>query len=259
MNNYLKKIQQIVSPEVKYFLLFSGGYDSSAILGMLNELNMNVLPVWINNGFNRANADEIHQQVCQLGCVHFKEINTEAHEDICANPPNRCYVCKKDILHLVNEEGFEIIDGTVTDDLDKYRPGKQALDEFNVISPLAEAGISKQQAKEIARHYGAIKEVAEMESCLSTRINYNIKIKKNTLDAIREIERFIINKTGDYDIRCRLDYETLLRIEVSKTNSFNILVEENIRKELIQKAKVIAPFVTLDMEPTRPNAYDQFI
>ncbi len=259
MNNYFKKIQQIVSPDRKYILLFSGGYDSSAILGLMNELNMNVLPVWINNGFNRANANEIHQQVSQLRSEHFKEINTEAHEDVCANPPDRCYICKKDILHLVNEEGFEIIDGTVTDDLDKYRPGKKALDEFNVISPLAEAGISKQQAKEIARHYGAIKEVAEMESCLSTRVNYNIKINKPTLDAIRDIERFIIDKTGDYDIRFRLDHETLSRIEVSKTDSFNILVQDNIRKELIQKAKVITPFVTLDLEPTRPNAHDQFI
>lgn len=259
MRNYIHKIQQVLNPELKYILLFSGGYDSSAILGLLNELDMNVLPVWINNGFNRAYADEIHQQVRQLRSEHFKEINTEAHEDVCANPSDRCYICKKDILHMVSEEGFKILDGTVTDDLDKYRPGKKALEEFGVKSPLAEAGISKKQAKEIAQQYGAIKEVAEMESCLATRINYNINITQSILDGIREIERFIINETGDYDIRCRLDSDTFLRIEVAKNESFNIIIRENIRETLIKKAKKIVPFVTLDMEPTRPNAHDQFI
>ncbi|MBN2518925.1 MAG: hypothetical protein JXB17_00335 [Bacteroidales bacterium] len=259
MYNALKKIRNYFNPDQEYILMFSGGVDSSCILGAAIDANININPVWINNGLNRATEKEIIQQANNLGAKNLKIINIETNKEICANPVNRCYLCKKSILNSINKPNKIIVDGTTKSDLGNYRPGSKALDEYSVKSILAECGIDKKTATDIAIHFGASANLAGMESCLATRFNYNLQITREKIDVIRNIERFIIQQTGDYNVRCRIDDEDHMRIELTNEDAFAKLVLKDFSEKIINLSKGITMFVTLDLKPSRPNEYDKRI
>ncbi len=259
MYNALRKIQGYFKHDKEYTLMFSGGVDSSCLLGAAINATINIKPVWINNGLNRATEKEIIQQAHNLGAKNLKIINIETTGKVYSNPVNRCYLCKKNILTSINEPNKIIVDGTTISDLGNYRPGSKALDEYSVKSILAECGIDKKTATDIAIHFGASADLAGIESCLATRFNYNLQITQEKINIIRNIERFIIQQTGDYDVRCRIDDEDHMRIELKKEDAFTKFVLKDFRKKIINLSKGITMFVTLDLKPSRPNEYDKKI
>ena len=259
MEAAIKKIQENFKRGQDYILMFSGGADSSSILGVAKNGGINIKPVWVNNGFNRATKDEIEQQAKNLGASDLKIVPVKAGSIVCSNPYNRCYFCKSDILNKIFEPGSIIIDGTTKSDSGNYRPGLKALDEFSVKSILAESGIEKYMATEIASHFGADLNIAGMESCLATRFNYGMEITEKYVQALREIERFIISETGDYNVRCRIDDEDHMRIELKYKESYVKFTDEEFRKKIINLSQGITMFVTLDLMQSRPNEYDKKI
>ena len=257
MSQELKKILRNYDTGKKLKLLFSGGVDSSAILAMAMQEQIPVVPVWVNNGLNRATEEEVREQARNLGAQDIEVLNNSPAEKVCQNPPKRCFYCKSDFLSAIQEKNQIITDGTTASDLGNYRPGLEALKKFNVGSPLADAQISHDDAERIALENGADPHIAGLESCLATRVRYNKRITPDILNVIWSIERFIIDKTNDYDVRCRLDDDDHIRIEVKKPESYKLFAEEEFRKEIIDKANNITLFVTMDLKPTRPNEYDK--
>ncbi|MCU4158081.1 exoenzyme S synthesis protein B [Carboxylicivirga sp. A043] len=241
------------------YLLFSGGFDSSAVLGAANKAGADIIPIWVNNGFNRASADDMIIQARNLGAPDLKIIEVNPDITVKANPERRCYHCKGHILSLVPKDGSPIYDGTTASDLGNYRPGKQALDEYQVLSPLAEIGITSWETKDIAMAFGADPLFAEHESCLATRINYNHRLTPERIKAIYAIENYIIDKTGDFHVRCRIDDDDHMRIEVSKPESYALMTDEKAREELFELGGQVCLFVTFDVKRSRPNEYDKRI
>jgi len=241
------------------YLLFSGGYDSSAVLGAAMRAKAAITPIWVNNGFNRASANDMIKQAQNLGATTLKTIVVTPDETVMANPEQRCYHCKGHILSLVPKDGKTIYDGTTASDLANYRPGKKALDEYKVKSPLAELGITSWETKELALAFGANPLFAEHESCLATRINYRHLLTPERIHAIYQIENYLIDKTGDYHVRCRIDDEDHMRIEVSKPESYALLADAQSREKLFELGNEVCLFVTVDVKRSRPNEYDKRI
>ncbi len=241
------------------YLLFSGGFDSSAVLGAAMKAGSNITPIWVNNGFNRASADDMLIQARNLGAAALKVIEVKPGDTVLANPERRCYHCKSHILSLVPKDGLPIYDGTTASDLGNYRPGKQALDEYKVKSPLATLGITSWETKDIAMAFGADPLFAEHESCLATRINYNQLLTPKRLKAIYEVENYIIDKTSDFHVRCRIDDDDHMRIELSKPESYALMADEKVREELFELGRKACLFVTIDVKRSRPNEYDKRI
>jgi len=241
------------------YLLFSGGFDSSAVLGAAMYAKANIIPIWVNNGFNRASAADMIIQARNLGATDLKTIEVDPGDTVVANPERRCYHCKSHILSLVPKDGKPIYDGTTASDLGNYRPGKQALDEYKVQSPLAELGITSWETKDIAMAFGADPLFAEHESCLATRINYNHLLTPERIKAIYDVENYIIEKTGDFHVRCRIDDEDHMRIEVSKPESYALMADAASREELFELGSKACLFVTFDVKRSRPNEYDKRI
>ncbi len=241
------------------YLLFSGGFDSSAVLGAAMRANANITPMWVNNGFNRASADDMLIQARNLGAADLKIIEVKPGDTVLANPERRCYHCKSHILSLVPQDGLPIYDGTTASDLGNYRPGKMALDEYKVKSPLAELGITSWETKDIAMAFGADPLFAEHESCLATRINYNHLLTRERIKAIYEVENYIIDKTNDFHVRCRIDDDDHMRIELSKPESYALMADEKVREELFELGSKACLFVTIDVKRSRPNEYDKRI
>ena len=238
-------------------LLFSAGMDSSAVLGAALRAGCKLIPHWIDNGFNRTVAEDIRKQAENLGSGLFRINDVTPDSKVKGNSNQRCYHCKNQILDKIPNDGMPVFDGTTASDIGGFRPGRRALREHGVISPLAELGITSAEAREIALSYGADPALADMESCLATRINYDVPITKKRLEAIRNIERLVIGYSGDYDVRCRIDDNDHIRIELKKPESFNILTDKKLRKKLFDLGKDISLFVTIDVLTSRPNTYDQ--
>ncbi|TAJ13255.1 exoenzyme S synthesis protein B [Marinilabiliaceae bacterium JC017] len=246
-------------PIKKANLLFSGGFDSSAVLGAALRAGSHITPYWIDNGFNRASEEDITVQARNLGVSQLKVIKVKSGNLVCENSQNRCYHCKRGILRHMPNTGIPILDGSTASDMGQFRPGKKALAEYGVRSPLAELGITSLQARDIALQFGADPLLANLESCLATRINYGYQLSEERLVAIRNMEAYIIEQSGDFDVRCRIDDDDHFRIELSRAESYVALANEAFRNELVKMGKGIALFVTVDMQPARPNEYDKRI
>jgi uncharacterized protein len=250
---YLKKTP-------RFYLLFSGGFDSSALLGCAVAAGVEVMPVWIDNGFNRAREAQIRQQAANLGCDRLEVIKMVPDGVVSGNPVDRCYYCKGQIVRpIVGRKDAPVFDGTNSSDQGNYRPGLKAIREGNVRSPLADLGVSADQTRQIALELGADEAIAQMESCLATRFRYNLTISNEKIEVIREIEQQIVAVTGDYHVRCRLDDEDHLRIECRNQSTFLHLVDPLFRAKVVEIGKKIATFVTLDLEGARKNAYDKLL
>ncbi len=259
MNKEDKLIERIKTIGRSY-LMFSGGMDSCAILGAAIIAEVKVTPVWVNNGFGRANEYIIAKQAELIGGEKLQVINLKPSDTITENPENRCYFCKGQIISAIKklDENAIILDGTTGSDTG-YRPGRRALREHGVISPLAELDITSGEAKDIAKRMGANKDIAGLESCLATRINYNVPLLDKTIKVLRDIEQQIIAETQDYNVRCRIDDADHIRIELSSENSFKAMADAEFRNKLIATGSEIALFTTVDLKPSRPNVYDKRI
>lgn len=250
---------------IKYFnqypegyLLFSAGMDSCAVLGAAVKAESNIVPIWADNQyFNRASGSDIKKQAKNLGSDVLIINNVVPNSEVKSNSNLRCFHCKNQILDTVPNEGKPVFDGTNASDVGGYRPGKRALRAFGVKSPLEELGITSSEANEIALSFGADPLLAGLESCLATRINYGIEVTPERLQALRSIERLIIEKTMDFDVRCRIDDEDHIRIELTKPESYALLADENFRKKLYTLGEPVSLFVTIDVLSSRPNTYDK--
>ena len=251
-------LTRLLAETGKFYLLYSGGFDSSAILGCAIKAGANVTPVWIDNGFNRADEKHIRQQAENMGCMHLKVIQVIPTAKVLTNPVERCFFCKGELAAPVVRFGDGVVfDGTNASDNQSYRPGLQALRNLGVRSPLQELGITKDDSVEMAVTLGADPFLANMEGCLATRFNYNHPITFGQLDVIRRMEQSIIEQTGDYHVRCRVDDKDHLRIECRSEGTYMLLVAPAFRASMIEMGRKVATFVTLDLEGARKNMFDK--
>ena len=242
----------------KFYLMFSGGFDSCSLLGCALEGNVEVVPVWIDNGFNRITAKEIRKQAENMGCHNLEIIPMHPSGQVLNNPVDRCYHCKGQIIGpVISRKDAPVFDGTNASDAGSYRPGVKALRKGGIRSPLAELNITKDQTREWAITMGADPVLANMESCLATRFNYHTRITQERINAIRAIEQKTLQATGDHHLRCRLDDDDHIRIECRDQATFLKLIDPEFRQEITEIGKTISTFITLDLEGARKNAFDK--
>jgi uncharacterized protein len=145
--------------------------------------------------------------------------NEMAREEYRANPANRCYYCKHELYTqlsaLAREQGIPMIaDGSNADDRGDYRPGRQAAREFGVRSPLDEAGLTKDEIRELSRQAGLPTWDEPASACLSSRIPYFSEVTDEKLRMIERAETAL----RDLGFRvCRVrHHDTIARLELGR-------------------------------------------
>ena len=108
-----------------------------------------------------------------------------------SNPVNRCYFCKAELFakldSLARERGYAAIAyGENADDMRQIRPGRLAAEQFQVIAPLRDAGLTKAEIRELSREMGLPTADAPAQPCLSSRIPHGTPV---TVEALAMIER----------------------------------------------------------------------
>jgi pyridinium-3,5-biscarboxylic acid mononucleotide sulfurtransferase len=124
-----------------------------------------------------------------------------------ANPVDRCYFCKHDMLEeftpLARAEGLAVIVyGENASDVGDFRPGARAAAEFNVRAPLKEAGLTKEEIRRLSAELGLPTADKPQMACLSSRIPYGEKVTTQKLKMIEEAE-YVLRDLGFRDVRVR--------------------------------------------------------
>jgi uncharacterized protein len=146
-------------------LAYSGGVDSSLLLRAAAEVMAPhlIAVTAVSETYPARELPASREFARSLGVTH-KVLHTGelSSEDFVRNAPDRCYHCKKELFaklrRIAAEEGISsVIEGSNTDDLRDYRPGRKAAQEFAVRSPLVEAGFSKTEVRECAHAESSIR------------------------------------------------------------------------------------------------------
>lgn len=203
-------LKEFFTTHNKVALAFSGGTDSAYLLCAGKKYGADVKPYFVKSEFQPTfelrDAREIARQIGIE--VTVIELSLLDDRNICENPCDRCYLCKRKIFGALksraNADGyFEIIDGTNASDDLKDRPGVRALEEYGVISPLLICGITKSQVRERSKKEGLFTWNKPSYSCLATRIGKGEEISEGKLQTIEKGEQ-ILFESGFSDFRLRL-------------------------------------------------------
>lgn len=193
-DNRTEKLLEVllkVSPKRKLSIAFSGGVDSRflAFFSKLNNFDVELLHVAGPHISEEETANarkwaEIHG--LKLRTLH---LNPLLIPEVSVNSRRRCYYCKRELFsNLLKEAAFPLCDGTNHSDLGNYRPGVQALKELGIFSPLAGAGISKKDIRELAAKLGMEDPEQPSKPCVLTRFPYDLKLQSEELKLVMEAE-----------------------------------------------------------------------
>jgi len=197
---------------------FSGGADSALLLRLADEhVPRRVLAVTAVSPLHPGGSHAA-RVAAELGVEHrMVEVDPLADPAFRGNPPDRCYICKHHIFsalfELARAEGLaHVIEGSNTDDLDEFRPGRRALAELGARSPLVDAGLSKADVRVLSRELGLPTAARVSDTCLATRFPYGAELTHEALDRAGRAEA-ILRPLVDGALRVRVEGATA-RIEV---------------------------------------------
>ena len=199
---------------------YSGGVDSAMLAYAANRvLGRRALCVTADS----ASYPERHRAMAisvarQFGFNHtFIKTAEMTRPEYRANPANRCYYCKHELYThlstLARDRAIAVIaDGSNADDRGDYRPGRQAAREFGVRSPLDDAGLTKDEIRELSRRAGLPTWDEPASACLSSRIPYFSEVTDEKLRMIEAAEAVLRNfgfricRVRHHDALARLEF-----------------------------------------------------
>ncbi len=243
LQNKLNQLAAWYAQRKGSIVAFSGGIDSTLVLFLARQFQgrENAIGVISNSESLKAKDFQLAKTFCQDFDIQLKIIKTEELTDLRynQNPENRCYFCKEHLFHdLQNVKkkhpDFDVLSGTNQDDLADYRPGLQAAAEYKILAPMAACKVSKEELRQIAKHFDLPNWDKPASPCLSSRIPYNHHITREKLQQVENAED-ILNDLGFIDVRVR-HYGSYGQVEVQKTELEKLFSLEN---EVIEKIKAV--------------------
>ena len=181
----LARLIALLRPLGRAAIAFSGGVDSSLLsLAARTALGGSAAALTADTAFiARQDLAQARGMAERLGIgQQVVAVDLLSRPEVLANGPDRCYRCKRALLAALADAapGVMLLDGTNADD-DPARPGRRALAELHVRSPLAEAGLTKADVRDLARGLGLPNAGAASNSCLATRIPQGVAIAPERL------------------------------------------------------------------------------
>lgn len=241
LQNKLQKIEEWFSKRKGSIVAFSGGIDSTLVLFLARKFQgkENAIGVISNSESLKQKDFKLAQDFCAEFDINLEIIKTEelVDERYNQNPENRCYFCKEHLFHDLQTikdkyTDFDVLSGTNYDDLGDYRPGLQAAAKYEVLSPMVDCKLTKEELRLIAKGFNLPNWDKPASPCLSSRIPYNHKITGEKLKQVEDAEN-ILNDYGFKDVRVR-HYETYGQVEVQKEELEKLfLIEDEVTEKIL--------------------------
>jgi uncharacterized protein len=233
---------------------FSGGVDSTFLAAVAREVlgDRAVAVTGRSASVDPAELREASELAARIGIRHLI-LDTEelSDPDYVENSPDRCYHCKSELFDRVREacerEGIEgLLEGTNRSDAGDHRPGARAAAERDVLSPLAEVGLTKDEIRTLSRDVYDLPTWKKPElACLASRIPYGTEVTEERLRAVSAAETSL-RGMGFYDVRVRHHGE-VARIELGPEEIGRAL-DGKVRARIVAAMKAAGfTFAALDL------------
>jgi uncharacterized protein len=233
---------------------FSGGADSALVLALAQQAvgDRAAAGMGLSAAYPAEEVDAARAVAAQLR-VRFVEVDTAQLDDpaFLRNDSQRCYHCRDELYTqmraLADAHGLvAVCDGSNADDMHDHRPGRRAAVEAGVISPLADAGITKAEVRDASQAMGLPTWDKPQQACLSSRIPRGTPI---TLVALRRVEKAerLLHAEGFRQVRVR-EHGECARIEVELAD-ISRLLDDALRSRIVDGLRAAGyAFVSLDLE-----------
>jgi uncharacterized protein len=263
MDDMLIRLKENLSKYKSAVIAFSGGVDSTFLARVAKDVYADrlLLITATSSTYPFYELDEAESLSKLLGISHkiivSEEIDIPGYSD---NPPDRCYYCKSElfgkIAFIASAEGYEIIfDGSNSDDLKDFRPGMKAKSEKGVISPLAEAGFTKNDIRKYSLEYNLPTATKQSYACLASRFPYGEKITKVKLDRLAKAE-FEVRNLGFSQFRIR-SHENLARIEFAPSEMDTAWAMRDKLSAICKKSGF--NYATIDLDGYRTGSMNEVL
>jgi len=254
-----KQVRRILSGLGEVAVAYSGGTDSSYLLAVsLDVLGPDaVLALTADSPLTpRTELDEARTLASRLGVRHMVLAHDDlAHEEIVANPPDRCYHCKftrfDRLLTVARGEGIvHLLHGENADDLGDYRPGSRAAEELGVRAPLREVGLTKAEVRTLSKKRGLSTWDKPAYACLASRFPYGTRLTREALARVEAAEEAVRHIVGLRQLRVR-DHYPVARLEVAPSRITEVAAPAS-RIGVVEALRELGyRYVALDLEGYR--------
>jgi len=183
-----------------------------------------------------------------------------ADPSFAANTSDRCYHCKIELFGLLSRiaevEGLDhVADGSNVDDLSDHRPGRRAAAELNVVSPLAEVGMTKSDIRELACELGLPNWDKPSMACLASRFPYGERITDEGLARVANAE-MALKALGLGQFRVRA-HGPVARIEVAPETLDDAWSRRHEVARVVRDAGFA--YASLDLEGYRTGSMNELL
>jgi uncharacterized protein len=259
-----RKLKELLKELGSAVIAFSGGVDSTFLLYVARETLGAEKVVALTATSPTYPSHEFNESVRLARELGVRQVIVDSNEleipGFADNPPQRCYHCKKELFEICLGKAVElgytvVLDGSNLDDLDDYRPGRQAAEELKIRSPLLEAGLTKDDIRTLSRKSRLATADKQPFACLASRFPYGTRITAERLQQIDRCETFM-RENDFHTFRVRYHDDTA-RIEVGLDELARI-IDDGMRMRILGEFKDAGfTYVALDLQGYRTGSMNE--
>jgi uncharacterized protein len=261
--DYEAKLRQTIRDAGSLLVTLSGGVDSALIARVaFEELGARAKAMTaVGASLPERELDDCRRITTEIGIEHLVVRSNEMEDpNYAANPTNRCFFCKTELYsiaaNVAKEQGLaRVAAGINKDDLGDHRPGIDAAKKHQVVMPFVEAGMGKNEIRDLAARLGLSVAKKPAAACLASRLPYGTAVTSPRLRQIESCENFL-KDLGFDEVRVRY-HENLARIEVPSARIGEIVA---VHERIVTHFKAAGfTYVALDLAGFRSGSMNEVL